>query len=115
SPDAEALFQAKADPLLQSVRRASLADRSALKNGQSEQSLAAGGGAHSSAVESLSSLASVRRMQNGTVNVSLTLRLEGNSVAELIAAGFAVGARIGDVATVETDVDRLAELAGLAS
>ncbi len=113
--DAEALLAVKADPLLQSIRRAALKD-SAARDGKSvPENLTAPAEAPTSEVERLSHLAGVNRLPDGTVNVSLTIRLTGHSVAELKAANFAVGARVGDVATVETDVERLPELAALAS
>jgi subtilisin family serine protease len=116
SADAEALLALKADPLLQSIRRAALMDRAAIEGKSTQESLKAPAGlAPTSEVESLSQLAGVKRLPNGTINVSLTIRLTGNSVAELKRAGFPVGALAGDVATVETDIERLPELAVLAS
>ncbi len=113
--DAEALLAIKADPLLQSVRRAALKDRAARDGKSVPENLTAPAEAPTSEVGSLSQLAGVNRLPDGTVNVSLTIRLTGNSVAELKVAGFPVGARVGDVATVETDIERLPELAALAS
>jgi len=110
----EARLEEKADPLLQSVYRAVLADRAAGKGKLAQEDLNSGA-APVSEVNGLSNMAAVKRSTGGAVTVSLTVRLTGNSVAELSAAGFAVGARIGDVATVETGVDRLPELAALAS
>jgi subtilisin family serine protease len=108
---AEALLAVKADPLLQSVRRAALSDRVAEKVKPWWESLKA----PASEVESFSRIAGVKRLPDGTVSVSLTVRLTGNSVDELEAAGFGVGARVGNIATVETEVERLPELAALAS
>jgi subtilisin family serine protease len=113
--DAEALLEAKADPLLESVRRAALADRAAEQDKFRQESLQVGGPARTSELEGLSKIAAIKRLPDGAFNVSLTVRLTGNSVAELSAAGFAVGAQAGDVATVETNVERLPELAALAS
>ncbi len=113
--DAEALLAIKADPLLQSVRRAARMDRAAREGKPVPENLKAPAEAPASEVESLSHLAGVNRLPDGTINVSLTVRLTGNSVAELKASGFHVGARVGDVATVETDIERLPELAALAS
>jgi len=105
----------KADPLIQSVRRAALIERAAEKDKRVPEDQRAPAEGPASEIENLSHLAGVKRLPDGTVNVSLTVRLTGRSVAELRAAGFAVGARVGDVATVETDVERLPELAALAS
>jgi len=115
SPDPETLLEAKADPLLQSIRRAALVDRGAQRGVSEQENLNSGTAAPISEVESLSSIAGVKRLQDGSVKVSLTVRLTGDTVAELSTAGFAVGSRVGDVATVETDVERLSELAALAS
>jgi subtilisin family serine protease len=113
--DAETLLSVKADPLLQSVRRAALADRAAGGGKSLPDESKASTEAPTSEVESLTRLAGVKRLPDGTINVSLTVRLSGRSLAELKAAGFKVGALVGDVATVETDIERLPELAALAS
>ncbi|MEK6281416.1 MAG: S8 family serine peptidase [Acidobacteriota bacterium] len=111
--DAEALLEIKGDPLLISVRRAAILDRVSEKGRSEQDRLKAV--VFGSEVERLSNIAGVMRLQDGSVKVSLTVRLTGDSIAELSAAGFAVGAQVGDVATVETDVERLPELAALAS
>ena len=105
--DAEAAFAAKADKLLRNVRRVAIADREAEQQGRPRGA--------ASELQSLSRVAGVRRAADGTITVSITVSLTNNSDAELKAAGFAVGARVGDMATVETEVDRLPELAALAS
>jgi subtilisin family serine protease len=66
-------------------------------------------------VEHLSRLTGVRLNADGTVSVGLIVQLSTGSGEELKAAGFAVGAVVGDIATVETDASRLPELASLAS
>ncbi|HKR02554.1 MAG TPA: S8 family serine peptidase [Pyrinomonadaceae bacterium] len=113
--DADALLAAKADPLLQTVRRASLADRLAGRN----QPVEAGAGERAevevSEVGSVSRLAGVSRTPDGSVSLSLTVRLAGQSAEELRRAGFRVGATTGSVATVETEIGRLHELAALPS
>ncbi|HKO98918.1 MAG TPA: S8 family serine peptidase [Pyrinomonadaceae bacterium] len=108
----EVLLEQKGDPLLQSVRRAALADRRRESANAEEYSSKQ---RYSSELDSLSNIASTKRLPDGRVKVNLTVRLTGHSVSELINAGFDVGARVGDVATVETDIERLTELAALPS
>jgi subtilisin family serine protease len=103
----EAAFERKADKLLREVRRAAETDRVAsakghVRDGESE-------------VLRLSKAAGVRRLSDGRTSVGVNVELASQSDEELKAAGFAVGARLGDVATVETDVERLPELAALGS
>ena len=104
SGNSEAAFEVKADKLLRLVRRA--ARRSATKGRPGDDA---------AELEQLSEVTALERKKDGSVSVGVTVRLAGDTAAELKAAGFAVGARIGDVATVETDVERLPELAALAS
>jgi subtilisin family serine protease len=107
--DAEAAFAEKADKLLKQLRRA------AAEDGLIEQRAGRPSGTLSR-VEKLSRVAGINRGANGKVSVGVTVSLTENSdAAELEAAGFAVGALVGDIATLETDVERLPELAALAS
>jgi subtilisin family serine protease len=105
----EAAFARKADPLLREVRRASESDRAAIERGERPA------GAASSEVSRLSKAAGVRRDAEGRLTVGVNVLLASESAEELKAAGFKVGAIIGDVATVETEPERLPELASLAS
>ncbi len=66
-------------------------------------------------IDQLSRLVGLERAQDGAIKVSVIARLTKGGAAELNAAGFPVGARIGDIVTVETAVDRLPELASLTS
>jgi len=114
--NSEALFLAKADPLLQMIRQAVLTDRLANRGSTA--------GPNSSRpftrdisleTEALSRIAGIDHQSNGATRVSLTVTLTNGGEAELKVAGFAVGARIGNLATIETDIDRLPELAALES
>lgn len=98
-------FETKADKLLKHIRRAAEAEERAApqpKKGQSE-------------IDSLSKMAGVHRRVDNSVSVSVIVNLREASAAELRNAGFEVGSRFGDVATVETNVSRLDELASLSS
>jgi subtilisin family serine protease len=100
-------FSAKADHLLKAVRHAAEEDQAAEAEGRLTRD--------GSAITRLSRRAAVGRKADGTVSVRVAVQLIGNSAAELNAAGFAVGSRIGDVATVTTEVERLPELAALST
>ncbi|HEV7858636.1 MAG TPA: S8 family serine peptidase [Pyrinomonadaceae bacterium] len=103
----EAAFAKKADKLLREVRRASETDRVASEKGRVRDA--------ESEVSRLSQVAGVRRLSDGRTSVGVNVELTSRSDEELKAAGFAVRARLGDVATVETEVERLPELAALGS
>jgi subtilisin family serine protease len=103
----EAAFEKKADKLLREVRRAALTDSAASEKGRVTDA--------DSEVLRLSERAGVRRLSDGRTSVGVNVELTGRSDEELKAAGFAVRARVGDVATVETEVERLPELASLVS
>ena len=111
----EDLFLRKADPLLQLIQRAALADHEAARNDSILNSRPAPIAELRSEIDSLSRIAGVQKSDHGPARVTLTVTLANDDDAELKAAGFAVGARIGRLATVETDVQRLQELAALAS
>jgi subtilisin family serine protease len=113
--DPETLLAAKADPLLQTIRRSADAYRATTRQSQAGQKKLGELEGARSELEGLSRIAGLERAADGHVNVSLTVSLTAHSAAELKAAGFAVGARLGSIATVETDIERLPELAALAS
>ena len=112
----ETTFEAKADKLLEMVHDAAATDRASGVKARSPRA-ARGASAEDDGTEigRLSRIAGVERKSDGTIKVGLTVELTRKSDAELKAAGFIVGARIGRVATVETEVERLPELAALAS
>src|SRR5205085_5400230 len=89
------------------VRRAAKEDRTAEAEGRVTP--------ERSEVRRLSKAAAVGREPDGAISVRVAVQLNEDDDAELKAAGFAVGSRVGDVATVTTEVDRLPELASLAS
>lgn len=103
----ESALDHKADKLLQAVRKARIHDADAHKTGRPEVG--------KSQVESLSRTVGVRRHIDDRVTVDVAVKLTGTSDAELKRAGFSVGARVGDIATLEVDVDRLEDLASLAT
>lgn len=116
SSDPETALEVKGDKILKMVHRAAAVDRaSGVKGRSTTMSREARAADDDSAIDRLSRVAGIDRKSDGTVSVDLTVELTKNSDAELKAAGFAVGARIGHIATVETDVERLPELAALPS
>ena len=101
-------FEAKADKRLRRIRRA--ADESVAAPTRVARLRAA------EEIEKLSGVAGVRRAPSGEVSVGLLVRLKrAGDASELTEAGFAVGAVVGDVATVEAEASRLGELAELGS
>src|SRR5207244_12469019 len=104
--DREAAFTEKADKVLKQLRRAHQADRSAMAKGKLRK--------EQSAVEQLSRLAAVDRNDRGTI-VAVSVALSDNSEAELTNAGFTVESRVGRLATLELDIDRVPDLAALPS
>lgn len=101
---AEQSLERKADKLTRMVRQATL-----------EKTSGKGRAEHEARLEKLSRFAAVKRRASGATSVSTLVKLKNGSADELRAYGFAVGARVGNIATVETTVDRLAELAALAA
>ena len=102
----ESALDRKADKLLQAVRKARTHDAD-LKTVRPEIGR--------SSIEALSRIVGVRRNKEGRVLVDVAVKLTGTSDAELNRAGFFVSARIDDIATLEVDVERLEELASLAT
>lgn len=103
--DREAAFTAKADKVLKRVRKAVDEDRVAAKKGPLTK--------ERSEVERLSRVVAVDRRPGKTESVNVVVTLTDEADIELKKAGFAVQSRIGNVATLETDVDRLPDLASL--
>jgi subtilisin family serine protease len=116
TPDVETLLATKADPLLQTIRRATLRNRPDASTGllydMGHNSLKDSVG---SEIVSLSRIAGVQSLPDGATRLSLTVTLATDSVTELNAAGFAVGALIGRIATIETDIEKVPALAALNS
>lgn len=103
----EAAFNKKADKILQGLRNAVDEDRRAAQKGNLR--------AETSAVHRLSLLARVTKQSENNVRVNVAVTLSVDSEAELKAAGFQVQSRIGDIATLDVNVDQLPELASLTS
>jgi hypothetical protein len=104
----EAALEAKADKLLKYVYH--VATQSEPGNANEP--------AHADAVQELDELSHLTRVSRNadeTLKVGMIVQLNGGDSEELKAAGFAVGAVVGDIATVEVDASRLPELASLAS
>lgn len=104
-PDArEAAFNRKADRILRRVRHAVEEDKKAKARGNFRP--------EASAVSRLSRIAKIKGDdKNARVNVAVTLT--ENSERQLAAAGFRVQSRVGDVATLDVDVDQLPDLAAV--
>lgn len=103
----EASFNRKADKVLQSVRRAVDEDRKAALKGQLRN--------ETSAVQRLAHLAKIRRQSDNKLRINVAVTLTEESERELKTAGFQVQSRVGDVATLDVDVDQLPDLASLES
>jgi subtilisin family serine protease len=99
----DSAFAKKADKLLQLVRRANAHD------------LAVPAPSGKSHLESLSRRIGVQRNAGGRVTADVVVKLKADSEAELKNAGFAIGARIGDMATLRIDLAQLENLAALVS
>lgn len=115
SADAETLFLKKADPLLQMIRQAVLRGRVTDRSNPSRDFNHQAERDPNIESEALSRVAGIESHASGAARVSLTVTLTNGDDAELKAAGFAFGARLGNLATIETDVDRLFDLAALES
>jgi subtilisin family serine protease len=103
----EAAFSLKADKALKMLLRAARKDRGLATSGTLT--------AKSSNVQRLSGIMDVEQNANGSVQANVVVTLAELGDAELLDAGFKVGAHIGNQATVVVDVDRLPDLASLAS
>jgi len=66
-------------------------------------------------IHSLSKIIDVRSQQTGLIRVRVAVRLASADDSELRTAGFSSGSKINDIVTIETDANRLADLASLAS
>lgn len=102
--DPERQFNKKADKMLQRVRHASIRDRASGKGLRKE----------TSEVERLRPVVGIDRTTHGDV-VSVLVKLSGSDVSEIQAAGFAVSGAVGDIATLEVEVEKLPKLASLDS
>lgn len=105
--DREAAFAAKADKVLKRVRMAAAEDRLLAASGRLKR--------ETSEIDRLSRTVGVDRNLQNRVTVDVAVRLTTSSDEDLKAAGFRIAARVGDMATLQTDVDRLPELAALES
>ncbi len=103
----EASFNRKADKILQALRWAADEDRKASLKGKLTN--------ESSAVNRLARIATVKRQADNNVRVNVAITLTDNSETELKAAGFQIQSRVGDVATLDLNVDQLPDLAALES
>jgi subtilisin family serine protease len=103
-------FNRKADKLLKHIYH------TATQSGKSNVSMESN--ASSAKAARLAKITRVRERYDGLTHVGVTAKLvEGTDeeVEAIKAAGFTVGARIGDIATVETTPERLPALAALSS
>jgi subtilisin family serine protease len=103
----EASFNKKADKILQSLRRAVDEDHQAAQKGTLRT--------ETSAVDHLSRLARVNKQSSNNFTVSVAVTLANNSAVELQAAGFRIQSQVGDVATLDLNLDQLPDLASLES
>lgn len=103
----EDAFNSKADKILKSIRHAADEDRKAALKGKLKS--------ETSEVRRLSRIAGVKLRPDNSVRVNIAVSLTDGSGSELKAAGFAIESRVGDIATLEVDVDQLPNLAGLSS
>jgi len=111
----EASFEKKADKLLKRVRSAVVEDRKAALKGGVESGVGNGLGDERSALKRLSRIVHLRRHADNSVGINVAVTLTADGEAELKNAGFQLQSRIGDVATLELDVDQLSDLAALRS
>jgi subtilisin family serine protease len=101
----------KADFLLRETYRAARA----IKRQSASQTDAQNKLRNEDKIRGLSKIIDVSSPKTGAVRVSVAARLVSSDTSELTAAGFAIGSKLNDVVTIETDADRLAELASLSS
>jgi subtilisin family serine protease len=66
-------------------------------------------------IHSLSKIIDIKSQRTGSIRVSVAVRLASGDDSELRAAGFSIGSKINNIVTIETDANRLADLASLAS
>ncbi|HEV7473249.1 MAG TPA: S8 family serine peptidase [Pyrinomonadaceae bacterium] len=120
--DGETLLMAKADPLLQMIRRAVLSDEMTNRASSSRSNFRTTDTGYRE-TRALSRIAGIESQANlatggatrGATRVGLIVTLADGDDAELKAAGFAIGSRLGQLVTIETEVERIAELAALES
>jgi subtilisin family serine protease len=107
SQNSQQAFSRKADKLLKRIVKAADEDRIKASKGTLDSA--------SSEVDRLARTVGVDRRRNNQVIVDVAVKLSGESDSELKKAGFDVSARVGDMATVSVDVNRLTDLASLES
>ena len=103
----ESAFARKADKMLHLVRKAKARDEAEQRSG-----LPARG---KSRLEALAKTVGLQRKADGKVLIDVVVKLAGSSERELNEAGFAIGAKAGDMATLQLEIERLDDLASLAS
>ena len=103
----EASFNKKADKFLKRIRRAVDEDRKKAQKGNLT--------IETSAIKRFSHLTKLELQPDNKIRVPLVVRLAAGAETEIDAAGFHLQSQIGDVATLDLDVDRLPELAALNS
>lgn len=103
---ADSQFTVKADPLLSMILRATSATSSADTSLIRRDKQWNPGDSESKALSRIAGVTDI----NGTYRLSLIVTLATADDSELKAAGFAVGARIGNLATVETTVADISRL-----
>jgi subtilisin family serine protease len=106
SDNSEAAFAQKADKTLKLIRAAVAMDRAAVAKGRFAQP--------QSMVDQTARFAAITRSGSLT-NVAVIVSLAGANTDQLKNAGFAIQAQVGEIATLELDVDQLPKLASLAS
>ncbi len=103
----DSAFARKADKVLRSVRDAAEQDRQLLAAGKLKRD--------DSQLERMRRTVGIERRQDGRVIVDVAVKLTETNTQELKSHGFSLAARLGDIATLSVDVDRLSELASLSS
>ena len=102
----EAAFEKKADKLLKRVRSAVDEERKAALMGR---------GIQRSAIKRLSRIVHMKRHADNSVGINVAVTITDEGETELKNAGFQLQSRIGDVATLELNIDQLLDLAALKS
>jgi subtilisin family serine protease len=108
--DSQHSFEIKADKLLK------IAYSEAVKEAQERSSQQPGQRPLiRTQIDDLANIVALRRKPDGTISIGVIVELTGNNADELKAAGFSVGSSVGNIVTIETDINRMPELAALAS
>ena len=109
SADSLGAFETKADKMLKLIYE------TAKQNGSAMQSDSQQAQEKTERLKHLSEFVGFHLAPDGKINLSVGVELKSENADELKRAGFAVGALMGNVATVETNLDRLLQLAALSS